>query len=38
MKKRPTDIIILHMRTINDSHMMYGSRDMEHDGENFLLF
>ena len=25
MKKNPEDIIILHMCTINDSHMMYGS-------------
>ena len=25
MKKIPTDIIILHMCTINDNHMMYGS-------------
>ena len=25
MKKNPGDIIILHMFTINDNHMMYGS-------------
>ena len=25
MKKTPEDIIILHMCTKNDSHMMYGS-------------
>ena len=25
MKKMPGDIIILHMCTINDNHMMYGS-------------
>ena len=25
MKKIPGDIIILHMCTINDNHMMYGS-------------
>ena len=25
MKKVPEDIIILHMCTINESHMMYGS-------------
>ena len=39
MKKTPGDIyiIILHMRTINDNHMMYGSWD-EHDGQNFLSF
>ena len=29
MKKPPGDIIILHMCTINDNHMMYGSWDME---------
>ena len=29
---------ILHMCTINDSHMMYGSWDMEHDRHNFLSF
>ena len=31
MKKTPGDIIILHMRTINDNHMMYGSWDTECD-------
>ena len=25
MKKMPGDIIILHMCTVNDNHMMYGS-------------
>ena len=25
MKKTPTDITILHMCTINDNHIMYGS-------------
>ena len=29
MKKIPEDIITLQMCTINDSHMMHGSRDME---------
>ena len=38
MKKMPGDIIILHMCTINDNHMMYGSWDMECDGRNFLSF
>ena len=38
MKKTPEDIIILQMCTINDNHMMYGSWDMEHDGQNFLSF
>ena len=28
-KKTPEDIIILQMCTINDSHRMYGSCDME---------
>ena len=30
-KKTPEDTIILHMCTINDIHMMYGSWDMAHD-------
>ena len=38
MKKMPGDIIILHMYTINDNHMMYGSWDMERDKQNFLSF
>ena len=38
LKKGPGDIIILHMCTINDNHMMYGSWDMERDGHNFLSF
>ena len=29
MKKTPEDIIILQMCNINDSHMMYGSWDMQ---------
>ena len=29
-KKTPRDIIIFHMCTTNDNHMMYGSWDMEH--------
>ena len=33
MKKVPGDIIILHMSTINDNHMMYGSCDMVRDGQ-----
>ena len=37
-KKTPTDIIILHMCTINDNHMMYGSWDMEHNRNNFCHF
>ena len=38
MRQLPGDIIILHMCTINDNHMMYGSWDMEHDRQNFLWF
>ena len=30
IKKTPGDIITLHMCTINENHMMYGSWDMEH--------
>ena len=37
-KKTPGDIIILHMCTINDNHMIYGSWDMEHNSQNFLSF
>ena len=29
LKKTPRDIIILHICTINDNHMMYGSWDIE---------
>ena len=38
MKKTPGGIIILHMRTISDYHMMYGYWDMDCDKHNFLLF
>ena len=38
LKKTPGDIIILHMCTINDNHMMYGSWDMKRDRQNFLSF
>ena len=38
MKKRPEDIIILQMCTINDSHMMYGSWDKECNRQNILSF
>ena len=37
VKKTSEDIIILQMCAINDSHMMYGSLDMEHDGDNFIV-
>ena len=32
------DIIILHKRTINENHVMYGFRDMKPDRQNFLSF
>ena len=32
------DIIILHMSTINDNHMMYDSWDIKHNRHNFLSF
>ena len=38
LKKTPGDIIILHVCTINDNHMMYGSWDMRHECQNFLSF
>ena len=37
-KKTPKDLIILHRCTINDNHMMYGSWDAEHNGQNILSF
>ena len=36
IKEIPEEIIILQMCTINDSHMMYGSWDMECSGQNFF--
>ena len=38
LKKTPGDIIILHICTINDNHMMYSSWDMEHERQKFLSF
>ena len=38
MKKIPADIIILHMSTSNQNHMMYDSWDMERDRQNFFSF
>ena len=39
MKKKPGDIIILQICTINDNYMIYGSRDMERNRqEDFLSF
>ena len=37
-KKLPGDIIILHMCTLNDNHMMYGYWDIECDRQNILPF
>ena len=37
MKEIPDDIIILQMCTINGSHMMYGSWDMECNTEFFVI-
>ena len=37
-KKNPRETIILHMYTINDNHVMYGSWDIKHDWENFYHF
>ena len=36
MKKTLGDIIVLHMCTINENHMMYGSRHIEHNRKNFF--
>ena len=36
--KKPGDIIILHMCTINYNHMMHGSWNIERDRQNFLTF
>ena len=36
-KETPGDIIILHMCTINDNHMMHGSWDVKHDGQEFFV-
>ena len=38
MSKPSGDIITLHMRTINENQMIYGSWDMEHDKQNFCHF
>ena len=37
-KKTLKDFNILHMRNINDNHMMYGSWDMKCNKQNFLSF
>ena len=38
LKKTSGDITILHICTINDDHMLYGSWDIEHNRQNFLSF
>ena len=38
LKKTPGDIIILHICTTNDNHMMHSSWDIEHDRHNVLSF
>ena len=37
-KNNPGDIIILHLSTTNDNHMMYGSWDMEYNRQNLFSF
>ena len=37
LKKTPEGIIILHKCTINDDHMMYGSRYMKHERKNLFV-
>ena len=37
-KKTPGDIILLHICTTNENHIMYVSSDMERDGQKFLSF
>ena len=38
IKKQPRDITILHICTISDNHMIYGSWNMEHDRQNILSY
>ena len=38
IKKTPEDILILHLCTTNDNHMMYVFGDMERDRKNVLSF
>ena len=38
LKKKPGDVIILHICTINANHVMYGSWDMESNKQYFLSF
>ena len=36
VKKTPGDIILLHMCTINEDHIMYASWDIRHNKQSFL--
>ena len=38
LKKTSGDIITLHMCTINDTHIMYGSWNIKRNGQNLLSF
>ena len=38
LEKTPGDIMILHICTISDNHMMYSSWDTQCNGQNFLSF
>ena len=38
MYKKPGDIILLHMFTINEDHMMSGFWNIRHDRQSFLSF
>ena len=38
LKKTPENIIVLHICTINDNRMMYGSWDIERNRQNFRPF
>ena len=38
IKKTPGDIVILHMSTINNNHMIYGSWEIERGKHNFWSF
>ena len=38
MYKKPADIILLHMCTINEDHMMSGFWNIRHDRQSFLSF
>ena len=37
MYKTPGDFTLFHMCTINKDHMMYGSWDIRHDGQFFII-